>query len=102
MILHLEIDQFIKEIESKINNLPIEQQNRAIDKIHLLTRIQLELRASNDKVRQVLIMNSESVLNELKLIKQLQVEKLNNELLKVQLEEMILLNKKFKEMLNEN
>ena len=87
MILNLEIEQFIKEIEKKRDSLPIEQQNHADNKIQLLTRIQVEFKALNDNFRQILLINSDSALNELKMIKELQIEKVKNETLNRELEE---------------
>ena len=87
MILNLEIEQFIKEIEKKRDSLPVEQQNHADNKIQLLTRIQVEFKTLNDRCRQILLINSDSALNELKMIKELQIEKLKNEVLNKELEE---------------
>jgi len=87
MILNLEIEQFIKEIEKKRDSLPVEQQNHADNKIQLLTRIQVEFKTLNDNFRQILLINSDSVLNELKTMKQLQIEKVKNEVLNKELEE---------------
>ena len=87
MILNLEIEQFIKEIEKKRDSLPIEQQNHADNKIQLLTRIQVEFKTLNDNFRQILLINSDSALNELKMIKELQIEKVKNETLNRELEE---------------
>jgi len=88
MILNLEIEQFIKEIEKKRDSLPVEQQNHADNKIQLLTRIQVEFKTLNDNFRQILLINSDSALNELKMIKELQIEKVKNEVLNKELEEL--------------
>ena len=87
MILNLEIEQFIKEIEKKRDLLPVEQQNHADNKIQLLTRIQVEFKTLNDNFRQILLINSDSALNELKTMKQLQIEKVKNEVLDNELKE---------------
>ena len=73
MIIKYEIENFIKEIESKLPSLSGKAHEKALEKIAVLNRVNIEFMEYENLMRKVTKMNSEAQVDALKLMKRVQV-----------------------------
>ena len=70
MIVKYEIESFVNDIEKKLPELEGKAHEKALEKIAILNRVNIEFMEYEDLLRKVAIQNSKAQIDYLKLLKE--------------------------------